>query len=139
MRKLLLLAATFFMTSSAFADVAFLFAGFDSGYVAGAGKVSIRSVEDGKLWVQWDQNSCSPDGRSCTRLAYPGETVTPIVLQDKRPVDGNLIIGLTQDIQLTVGSGHNSTGTINYSVTLTKGDGQTVRVPLKANIHTSIR
>ncbi len=138
MFKAFLILTTILIANSAIAGISFRVIGFQSGYVDGVGKIQIRPLEDGKMWVQWDKNSCAADGSGCTRRAYSGDEVTPTVGRDVRPADGPLTLELTPEIQLRVSSRYNSTGMIAYTAMVKTNDGMLVRVPLTANVDTVI-
>lgn len=115
--------------------VAFNFLSLKSAYVDGMGRVDIASAEQGKLRVTYDPNICFPDG-GCTKMAVQTEVVDPKVVSDARPADGPLVLGLTPEFDLSVGSGFTPDGVITYAAVFKKhSSGNPVRVPLMPNVY----
>jgi hypothetical protein len=115
-------------------SVSFGLTSLKSGYVPGIGRIEISPEEKGMLRVSHDPNICDPEGR-CTRMPVFSWVVEPTVIEDGRPYDGDLLLGLTEKISLSVGSGFNIEGLIYYSaIVKTHADGEGTSVPLKPNV-----
>jgi hypothetical protein len=106
-----------------------------SGYVQGIGRIEISPEGKGMLRVSHDPNICDPETGICTRMPVYSWIVEPTVIEDSRPSDGDLLLGLTEKISLSVGSGFNIEGLIYYSaIVKTHADGEGTSVPLKPNV-----
>lgn len=81
-----------------------------SKYVDGFGTITIMQASKGQLKIAHDKNRCFVGeglNRLCTKMAVILETVTPVVVEDNRPLDGDLILKLNDRLQLSIGSGFN--------------------------------
>jgi len=137
--KLLMVIALGVPLTALAESVSFETVSLKSGYVQGVGKIEISPAENGKLRVSHDKNNCSPDGRRCTRMAVFSEVVDAKVIEDRRPTDGDLLLGLTQEINLSVSSGYNIEGRIYYTAIVKSEDGsKTMNVALTPNVYVSL-
>jgi len=99
-------------SKSALADI-HTRASWSSGYVDQFGKITIDDLGDGQFRVDHDRNTCSADGMACTKMAFPVDIVKPQVVQDRRNVDGSLILHLNDRFDFEVTAGFR-TGKIRY-------------------------
>jgi hypothetical protein len=87
------------------------------------------------LRVSHDPNICDTDRGICSQRPFFSWIVEPTVISDSRPFDGDLLLGLTEKISLSVGSGFNIEGLIYYSaIVKTHADGEGTSIPLKPNV-----
>lgn len=119
-KSLLVIMLMSLMSAVSFAQVNFSHIRFalESEYVPGFGRIFVTPKGHGKLEVVHDTNVCG--GTSpflmCTQMAPQKMTVIPEVVRDSRPVDGDLVLSLTDKLQLSVGSGFNPEGKIYIHV-----------------------
>jgi hypothetical protein len=114
MKKIIVLIAAF-ASLNAFAEKAtFTVTKLQSPIVNGVLKLVIVPQVDGKLAVSYNPNTCSASGM-CTKMATSYDLVEAKVVADRRPVDGSLILELTPEITLIVGSGNRVDGMISYT------------------------
>lgn len=137
MKILLAAVAVLLVSGTANADSISFRMSFRSDYVDGIGRVTIHQAEGGQLTVFQDPNTCTKNGRLCTRIAVRMDTITPKVIEDRRPLDGPLLLQLVEGVVLEVGSGYNIDETITYVAIVTKNE-TTTRMPLKVHAFTSI-
>jgi hypothetical protein len=133
MKKTFLTAILIAASSSAFAGVKFKTT-LMSEYVHSFGRVSIQANDDGKLTVTHDPNTCSPDGRICTEMAPATVTVEPTVIYDHRDRDGDLLLKLTDWLNLSVGSGYNQRNEVTYTVIEVTDLEKRIPLQVRANV-----
>ena len=100
------------MGSQAFAEPVKLAVTLRSNYSSSVGLIEIRDAGNGKLEVTHDKNICGING--CTEMFFAPQIVDPKVIEDRRGSDGDLVLQLTPEIQLIVGSGFNIEGKITF-------------------------
>ena len=105
-----------------------------SGYIDGVGRIEISPSKGGFLRLTQDKNKCDSEGIGCTRMAVLSTVVRARVIEDRRPVDGDLVLELTPEISLSVGSGNNREGWIYYNCLVKKNSGEIVTIKMTANV-----
>jgi hypothetical protein len=128
MKKLLVMFAV--MTSiSALAEKAnFSVQQLQSPRVDGVIKLVIIPKAGGKLAVTYNPNHCALPNGPCTEMGSSYEVVEPNVIEDRRRVDGDLVLELTQDITLYVSIGRGTDGIVQYTAVVKKMGEQTFKM-----------
>ncbi|MFI5390321.1 MAG: hypothetical protein ACHQYQ_03085 [Bacteriovoracales bacterium] len=133
--KILMFVAFGFSNIGFSESISFGLTSLKSGYVPGIGRIEISPEEKGLLRVSHDPNICDTERGICTQMPVHSWIVEATVIEDSRPADGDLLLGLTEKISLSVGSGFNIEGLIYYSaIVKTNANGEGTRVPLKPNV-----
>ena len=102
----------------------------EKGAERGSHTIAPSQSKPGLLDVTVDPNFCDPVTHICTRMPVRLYTVEAKVIRDDRPTDGDLILGLMQEMELHVGSGYNVEGVVTYTLVLERGPSQ-LRIPMK--------
>lgn len=134
----LALILSFLAAISAFAALSFEVLGFQSALKDGIVEIRLNNFKpDGTMELTWDPNTCDSKGR-CTELGTVPQVITPSVIRDDRPVDGSLILKLTDQMNLRVTSGMSRDHQIHYDILMTDGSGNTTRsIPLQPVVYTT--
>jgi hypothetical protein len=114
--KQILALVIFSLSMSAHAGVK-LSGSLKSEYVGGFGRITLKQATRNRLWVHHDQNSCSPDGRTCTEVGYIPFVVNPTIVRDNRPRDGNLYLRLNEKLLLVLAGGMRADAAEYYILT----------------------
>jgi hypothetical protein len=138
MLKTLLIAASLLVTCPAFAGATFLFSYFDTGAVSGIGRVRIMPADaDGRLQIAWAREICAPNG-ACKLSRFEQTVVVPPVMHDDRAKDdGDLLLGLTPELQMSV-RGFAQKRAAEFELIMLRSGKPPLTAPLSVGIQTNV-